>query len=188
MKVTKPLMIVSVWAGVGLFMPGCAEPPHVVTDKDRVTSLWFDVQDFEAVAEQMSNSMLNSRVIPPVGNPPLPIAMGGFVDATGLGIDPSVLLKRVRVSLLQSGRVVFVGESDSVRRAMDDASDFFRDDGRATGVAPVYTLALRISRMPVVVNRVGQNTLIFHMSLNAAGDVAVWEDEKMISKQTKGGL
>ena len=112
------------------------------------TTFGLDYRDFEYTAKQAVDSFLNSPLSrKPGSNAPWVMAISRIVNDTTLNIDTDQLVKKIRIALLNSGRVITTtavaagGPEDrmsaQVRELKD--SDLFNQDTvakRGTMIAP----------------------------------------------------
>ncbi len=97
----------------------------------------------------------------------------------GEQFDTDLLVKKIRVALLQTGKIYatttggYGGPEDPLAAA-----------NQATARRPDYTLSGKIIENNAQSGNLRQAAFVFQLSLtSAANGVAVWEDEKTIVKQ-----
>lgn len=167
----------------------------------------LDIQDATDAAAEMSQSLLESGVLGRGGKPSV-IAIDRYINNTGQQIDRDSVIKKIRVALNKAGvaqtttainssggiggesQIASGGLGDQQKQAEVDA--FLNDDKDDRGPTAVeavgvdYALTFKILKNEVRAGRVRQMTYIFQMSLtDLRTNLAVWEDEKQITKQGK---
>ena len=159
------------------------------------TTLGLDYRDFEFAAEQAVASFLDSPLsVKPGSDAPWVMAVSRMVNDTALDIDTDQLVKKIRIDLLESGRVIAttaVGVDDpedpliaKVRELQQDKlfnQDTVAKDG--TVVAPDLSLSGKIIQRT---NRVGDAQQVdYYFQLTATNietGLAYWEFEQVIVK------
>jgi len=102
------------WALIGLvsaalLMGGCApktENIDIHNDKDAEAVMGLDYRDFQAAAEDMVRSMIASGAVNKPGGGRYVLAVSRVVNDTMQHIDTDQLVKKIRVALLKSGKVM----------------------------------------------------------------------------------
>ena len=159
------------------------------------TTFGLDYRDFEYSAKQAVDSFLNSPLSrKPGSNAPWVMAISRIVNDTTLNIDTDQLVKKIRIALLNSGRVITTtavaagGPEDSMSAQVRELeeSDLFNQDTvakRGTMVAPDLSLSGKIIQRN---NRVGgkqQVDYYFQLTTtNIETGLAYWEFEEVIAK------
>ena len=147
-------------------------------------------QDWVNAADQLVGSLLSSGALDKAPSQPAVLAIDRFINNTQLNIDIDLLIKKIRVALLQTGKVTITNTMGLGERAVV-ASEAAEMDEMTTGkkakvVAPVFTLGGKLIQQTDKLNGVTQNTYSFQMSLvNSKTGNTVWEDDRAIAKQTK---
>ena len=159
------------------------------------TTFGLDYRDFEYSAKQAVDSFLNSPLSrKPGSNAPWVMAVSRIVNDTTINIDTDQLVKKIRIALLNSGRVITTtavaagGPEDAMSaqvRELED-SDLFNQDTvakRGTLVAPDLSLSGKIIQRT---NRVGSKQQVDYYFQLTATDIetglAYWEFEEVIAK------
>ena len=159
------------------------------------TTFGLDYRDFEYSAKQAVDSFLSSPLSDkPGSDAPWVMAISRIINDTTLNIDTDQLVKKIRIALLNSGRVVTTtavaagGPEDAMSaqvRELED-SDLFNQDTvaqRGTMVAPELSLSGKIIQRT---NRVGNKQQVdYYFQLtatNIATGLAYWEFEEVIAK------
>ena len=170
-----------------ILLPGCGSSAHYIETGGRrsiVTVGQIDIQDFGQAAEAMINSLLASGVLDRVPSPPAILAISRFVNNTSAQIDTDLLVKKIRVALNKSGKAVTrttwgLGETveDPLAKTLQDAAA--ATDNRIAD----FTLSGKIIETNARAGDVRQSTFNFQLALSDTRGLAVWEDEKAITKQ-----
>ena len=159
------------------------------------TTFGLDYRDFEYSAKQAVDSFLNSPFSrKPGSTAPWIMAISRITNDTALNIDTDQLVKKMRVALLNSGRVMVTtavgagGPEDAMSmevRQLRESDEFNQDTvaGRGTMVAPDLSLSGKIIQRA---NRVGnQQQVDYYFQLTATNietGLAYWEFEGVIAK------
>lgn len=185
MNMNKYLVCVSLVA-VAL-LSGCGSSAKYVETGGRrsvVTVGQINIQDYNQAAEAMINSLLASGVLDRVSNPPAILAISRFVNNTSEQIDIDLLVKKIRVALNKSGKAVTrttwgLGDTaeDPLAKELEAAA------ATTAGRKADFTLSGKFIETTVRAGRTQQSTFSFQLSLSDARGLAVWEDEKEITKQ-----
>ena len=159
------------------------------------TTFGLDYRDFEYTAKQAVGSFLNSPLSrKPGSNAPWVMAISRIVNDTTLNIDTDQLVKKIRIALLNSGRVITTtavaagGPEDrmsaQVRELKD--SDLFNQDTvakRGTMIAPELSLSGKIIQRTNKVGGKQQVDYYFQLTTtNVETGLAYWEFEEVIAK------
>ena len=159
------------------------------------TTLGLDYRDFEFAAEQAVASFLDSPLsVKPGSDAPWVMAMSRMVNDTALDIDTDQLVKKIRIDLLESGRVIVTtavgleGPEDPLSaktRELQDSKLFNQETVAKDGtmVAPDLSLSGKIIQRT---NRVGDKQQVdYYFQLTATNietGLAYWEFEQVIVK------
>jgi len=182
-------------AGSLLLASGCATPAtyvdanssHLVTNVGQI-----NVQDYASAADSMVNSLIDNLInqgqlkSSSAGEPAL-LAISKIVNNTSQQIDTDMLVKKIRVALLHTGRVQTTttmglgGPEDPLAADQQKAQEFFEDNKHAR--RPDYTLSGKIIEQKSKAGSIRQSAFVFQLSLTSRHGIAVWEDEKTIVKQ-----
>lgn len=178
-----------------LLMAGCSNRSHYVDpegSKTLVNAGNIDIQDFSAAAEsflasikeRMDNGMIKSSK----EGEPIILAISKIVNSTSQQIDTDQLVKKIRIELNRTGQVMTTttlayGE---VEDPLAKETQNYRElTGKGGQPLPDYTLTGKILEDYSRVGNKRQASYIFQMSLTNQDGLAVWEDEKIITKQTR---
>jgi PBP1b-binding outer membrane lipoprotein LpoB len=159
----------------------------------------IDIQDATDAAAELSESLLAANVLGRAGQPSI-IAIDRYINDTSQQIDRDVIVKKIRVSLNKAGVAQTMttldsaggigGESNIATRAARErdnearANAFLNDTAAPELPKPDYALTFKILDNRVRAGRTRQTTYTFQMSLtDVKTGLAVWEDEKQITKQ-----
>ena len=159
------------------------------------TSLGLDYRDFEYTAEQAVDSFLSSPLSrKPGSTAPWVMAISRMINDTALNIDTDQLIKKIRVDLLNSGRVIVTtavgleGPEDPLSaktRELQDSKLFNQDTVAKDGtmVAPELSLSGKIIQRANVID--GKQQVDYYFQLTATNietGLAYWEFEQVIAK------
>ena len=127
-------------------------------------------------------------------NPPAILAISRIVNNTGQQIDTDLLIKKIRVALLQSGKAVTTttyglgGQAEDPLAQSQQQKNDFTTDQKTAGVTD-FTLSGKIIQLNARAGDTTQATYSFQLSLTDNRGLAVWEGEKEITKQgTRSGI
>lgn len=143
---------------------GCATAPHVVEGPGKLTTMEIDTQDFAAKADEMIQSMLDSPIFEKAAHKPAILVVGRIVNNTGRNFDMDLLIKKIRVALNKGGKAI----TDITGGALNN---------------PDFTLSGKIIENRSREGNTHQSAYTFQLSLSNSQGLAVWEDEKEITKQ-----
>ena len=147
---------------------GCATETTIVEGPDKLISAGLDTQNFAQKADEMVASLVDSSPCPldKSAQHPAVIAIGNIINNTGLHIDTDLLMKKIRVQLNKNGKAI----TDTTGGALNTLD---------------FTFSGKIIDTYTPVNGKRQHTYTFQLSLTDNRGLAVWEEEKEISKLTK---
>ena len=153
-------------------MTGCATTggDNVVVINDggsgKIIDKVLDTEDFKVKGEEMVDSLVNSAVLDKATQHPAVIAIGRIVNNTSLYIDTDLLMKKIRVRLNTNGKAV-TDTTGGVLNTLD------------------FTFSGKIIDTYVTSGNKRQHTYTFQLSLTDNKGLAVWEEEKEVSKKTE---
>ncbi len=191
MKKTLLLSVLS--AALPFLGAGCAGTgAHYVQtgDQHNIVSLGqINIQDYIQAANDMTGKLLASGALDRVANPPAVLAISRIVNNTGQQIDTDLLTKKIRVSVLESGKALTTttlglggSAEDPMAKGLQQENEF-KNDVKATRT-PDFTLSGKIIELTARASNTRQTTYSFQLSLtDAKSGLAVWEGEKEITKQ-----
>jgi len=181
---------------VSLFFTGCESTDAKYVDSkgpETVVSLdQINIQDWTNASDQMISSLLTSGVLERAPEQPAIMAVSRIVNNTQQQVDTDMLTKKIRVALNQSGKVVTTTTIGLGGKAEDplakDAADMnaFMSGEKQQTKMPYYTLSGKLLEDRARAGSTCQVTYTFQLSLTEVrSGLAVWEDEKQITKQGK---
>ncbi|WP_309384068.1 penicillin-binding protein activator LpoB [Cerasicoccus frondis] len=150
----------------------------------------INIQDWSNAADQMVQSMLLSGVLDRAPTQPAVLGIGRITNKTTQQVDTDYLTKKIRVALNQSGKVVTTttyglgnyAEDELARQTMEIQK--FENNDTSTQPLPYFTLTGKLLEDRASAGKTNQVTYTFQLSLTQTNNgLAVWEDEKNITKQ-----
>ncbi|MBC9131730.1 penicillin-binding protein activator LpoB [Frischella sp. Ac48] len=200
MKITKPFYktITAITLGLTLTLVGCSSNVEYVTKdnaEDAVT-LGLDNQDFEQAAQESLNSLLTSNALNKPGGGRYVVAIGKMINDTTIRIDTDMLVKKIRIGMLQSGKAVVTtavaGDNKNVDDLIYDVRELRDNDefkqqtiaGKGTLYAPDLSLTGKIAQR---IARTGKNKQLveYYLQLTLTdikSGLAYWENESVVRK------
>jgi PBP1b-binding outer membrane lipoprotein LpoB len=133
--------------------------------------------------------LLSSNALSRAPRTPAVLAIDRVINDTQMMIDTDSLIKKVRVSLMQTGKIVLTNTMGLGERAVvaSEAAQLqeLQSGKRQKVNIPDYTLLAKISQQTDRSKAVTQNTYTFSMTLvDTSTGFSVWEETKPIAKQT----
>lgn len=200
MKATISLnkILTALSLGFILALTGCSSNIEYVTKdnaEDAVT-LGLDSQDFEQAAQESLNSLISSNALNKPGGGRYVVAIGKIINDTTIRIDTDMLVKKIRIGMLQSGKAVITtaiaGNSNNVDdliydvRELRDNDEFKKDTiaGKGALYAPDFSLTGKIVQR---IARTGKNKQLveYYLQLTLTdikSGLAYWENESVVRK------
>ncbi|WP_323018221.1 penicillin-binding protein activator LpoB [Castellaniella sp.] len=183
-----------------LALAGCVTPTHYVDMKnDNVAVMGLDYKDFESAATELVNQMLASPLmVHPKSNQGARyvLTVSNVVNDTVQRIDTDQLTKKIRISLLNSGRFVVTtavglnGPEDAMTaksRQLKSSKMMNQKTVKKAGrvIAPDYSLSGKIIQRNNRVNSSTQQVDYYFMltMTNLDDGLAYWEGEYPIVKR-----
>lgn len=176
---------------VNLSDPGYTTSPQTGGE----TTMGLDYRDFEFSAKQAIDSFLASPLSrKPGSTAPWVMAVSRIINDTTLNLDTDQLVKKIRIALLNSGRVIVTtavgagGPEDKLSaevRQLRDSKLFNQKTvaGEGTMVAPELSLSGKIIQRANTVGKKQQVDYYFQLSMtNIDTGLAYWEFEQVIAK------
>jgi uncharacterized protein (TIGR02722 family) len=178
---------------------GCATDggnARVIEQNKAITTVGtINVQDFANAADTMVNSLVDGvinagKLEAPAGQPSM-LAISRIVNNTSAHVDTDLLIKKIRVALNKTGKVVTTttmpreelkGKAEDPLALDIKRQTEFLQDKKNTRL-PDYSLSGKITEVREHAGNVRQSSFVFQLSLTSKDGVAVWEDEKTITKQ-----
>lgn len=193
--------IITGTAGILLIalLGGCATGSSYIESggtKSIVSLNKIDIQDWQNAANDMVDSLLVSGCLENSPRVPAVLAISRITNDTQQMIDTDQLIKKIRVRLSKSGKVVTtttVGlgghAEDPLAKSQAEYAAFMNDAPAQSAVTmPDYSLSGKLLESRTNVGRTKQVTYSFQLSLTQLSKgYAVWEDEVQITKQGKKG-
>jgi PBP1b-binding outer membrane lipoprotein LpoB len=149
-------------------LTGCATEKVSVLqggDSGKIIDKVLDTEDFRVKGEEMVNSLLESSVLDKAAQHPAIIAIGRIVNNTTLYIDTDLLMKKIRFSINKNGKAI-TDTTGGVLNTVD------------------FTFSGKIIDTYVTSGNKKQHTYTFQLSLTDSRGLAVWEEEKEVTKLT----
>lgn len=175
---------------------GCATHTRYVepTGPRTIVTSEINIQDFSYAAEDMVKSLLVSGALDRTPQQPSILAISRIVNNTTQQVDTDMLTKKIRVALNQSGKVLTTTTmgiggiaEDPLAQGIQQEKEFYTDK-REPQRLPDYSLSGKIIEKRDRQDNVRQVTYSFQLSLTDGNGLAVWEEEKQITKQGKRGI
>lgn len=181
--------------GLTLLAAGCAsKTTYVDPGSSRLvtTTEGVNIQDFAQAADAMVNSLIDQLINPgqlKTGAPGQPalLAISRIQNNTGQQLDTDLLVRKIRIALLRTGKVqtsttiAFGGPEDPLAAEEQQNNQFFNNQPTRR---PDYTLSGKIIEDRTQAGKVRQSAYVFQLALTQVGQgIAVWEEEKTIVKQ-----
>ena len=176
---------------------GCATQTQRL-DLDHDTSAEvnaLDSRDFGIAAEKMIADMIESGAVDKPDGSRYVLAIGRVANRTKQDIDVDQLVKKIRVALLKSRKVVVTtavsasGAEDGMSRAVRDlANDSMFNEAtvaeQGTAIAPELSLSGKIIERNLKIDRSTQRIeYVFQLSItDIKTGLAFWEGEETIGK------
>jgi uncharacterized protein (TIGR02722 family) len=188
----KSKIIFSLLAALPFVIGGCATNAHYVETggRENVVSVnQINIQDYIQAANAAVNDLLASGALDRVPNPPAVLAISRIVNNTGQQIDTDLLVKKIRVAVLSSGKALTTTTlglggtaEDPMAKGLQQENEFMND--QKTTRKPDFTLSGKIIETTARAGSTRQSTYSFQLSLtDSKTGLAVWEGEKEITKQ-----
>ena len=189
---------------VGLFlllmlvvMPVMAKTKNIDMDNDKGRAVMgIDYRDFEKVASKLVSSLLGSGAVNKPTGGRYVLAISRIINDTTHRIDTSQLIKKIRVALLQSGKVVVTtavgvnGAEDNMSmqaRQLRNSDEFNQKTVAKKGqmVAPELSLSGKILQRTIQISRKKRQVeYYFQLTLtDITTGLAYWEGEEVIGKR-----
>jgi len=171
---------------------GCAKKARYVQTgghESLVTVSQINIQDYIQAATKATGKLLASGVLDKVPNPPAILGISRIINNTSQQIDTDLLVKRIRVALLQSGKALTTTTFSLDNTSEDPMAKALQEENEAklnqrTARTPDFTLSGKIIQTTARDGRMTQSTYSFQLSLTDPNSgLAVWEGEEEITKQ-----
>ena len=194
----RPLVSTVLVVATAALLGGCASSRATYVDPAGTRTLSnvgeINVQDWNMASESMINSLISKHINSgslkgsgPDGRAIL--AISRIVNNTSIQIDTDILVKKIRVALLGTGKVVAditagLGGPEDPLAAEAKREQQFLGTQKVAGRAD-YTLSGKIIENRTRQGNQRESTYVFQMALATRDGLAVWEEEKTITKQGK---
>lgn len=194
----RPLVSTVLVVATAALLGGCASSRATYVDPAGTRTLSnvgeINVQDWNMASESMINSLISKHINSgslkgsgPDGRAIL--AISRIVNNTSIQIDTDILVKKIRVALLGTGKVVAditagLGGPEDPLAAEAKREQQFLGTQKVAG-RPDYTLSGKIIENRTRQGNQRESTYVFQMALATRDGLAVWEEEKTITKQGK---
>lgn len=189
------MTLLGVGLGALLLLAGCATQAMYVdpSGNQLVTNVGkINIQDFSNAADTMVASLIDNVINPgklqsAVPAEPALLAISRITNNTGSQLDTDLLIKKIRVALLRTGRIqtttaMGIGAPEDPMAADQAKAQAFLNDKTPMRM-PDYTLSGKIIEDRSRAGSMRQSAFVFQLSLSSPKGVAVWEEEKTIVKQ-----
>lgn len=191
----KQIIIISF---ISVLISGCAATTqNIDMNNDRGQAVMgLDYRDFQKAAGESISSMLESGALNKPGGGRYVLAISRIINDTMQRIDTDQLIKKIRVELLQSGKVVVttaVGATGAEDKMTMQARELRKTDefkqstvaGKGQMVAPELSLSGKIIQRNVrVTSSLQQAEYYFQLTLTDINTgLALWEGESVIGKR-----
>jgi PBP1b-binding outer membrane lipoprotein LpoB len=140
----------------------------------------------------MVQSLLNSGVLEKAERKPAEMWISRITNKTTDNIDTDLLVKQIRVSLNQSGKVrtstsVGLGGNaeDPMAQEAQRKQDLYNETNRQPPNLADFTLSGKILQTTASAGDTKQITYTFQLSLSDRSGLAAWEEQRQITKQGK---
>jgi len=187
--------LIAIVATLPLALIGCQKAQYVdpkgndlVVNADRM-----NIQDWNLLADQVVQSMVNSGVLARLPNQPAGVLLNPVINTTTQQFDTDGIMKKIRISLLNTGRCEVIMTAGPGGRAEDkiaqDAQalkDFQsgKDNQVNPNNVPDATLTAKLIEDRARSGSTRQVAYVLQMSLtNTTTGRAVWEGEASVIKQ-----
>ena len=182
-KILLPLLT----AVLPLFALSCGTNAHYIQtggSQSVVSTGYINIQDYIQAANEMTGKLLASGALDRVPNPPAVLAISRIVNNTDQQIDTDLLIKKIRVAVLESGKAMTTTTMGLGGTAEDPLAQGLQQQNAQTIRTPDFTLSGKIIQLYVKAGSTSQSTYSFQLSLtDPRSGLAVWEGEKEITKQ-----
>ena len=191
----RNLLTISAIAAVTLASAACNKAKYVdPKGKDLVVNVdRMNIQDWSMLADQVVQSMVGSGVLSRLPNQPAGMLLNPCVNTTTQQFDTDAIIKKIRIALMNTGRVEVIMSDDMFGGAEDRiAREAQRRKDKAAGVdtdasnknVPDVTVTAKLLEDRTRAGSTRQVAYILQMTLtNTTTGRAVWEGEAQVVKQ-----
>lgn len=173
---------------------GCQHQAEYVNssgDRTLTTVGKINIRDWTTAAEEMTQSLIdnfiNTGIIKSsVPGEPAIMAISRIDNKTSEHIDMDMLVKPIRVNLNRTGKVIttttlaYSGVEDPLAKQLQEEGAWAE---APKSRPPDYTLSGKIIEDRTQAGRTSESTYTFQLSLTDRNGLAVWEEQKQITKQ-----
>ena len=189
------LSIVSAVATSLLLLSGCAKVTKIDMNNDTGAQvIGLDYRDFNQAAAEAIQSMLRSPALNKQGGGRYVLAISDVKNDTMQHIDTDQLIKKIRIELLNSGKVYVTTAVGTSTDKMNQKSRDLRDNdefkkssvaSKGTLQAPDLSLSGKILQRNVSMGKDKQQVEYYFMLTltDLQNGFAVWEGESIIGKR-----
>ena len=184
----------------GVLFSGCmaTKTTNIDLNHDRGEAVMgLDYRDFQGAAQDMVSSLISSGAVSKPGGGRYVLVVSRIINDTMQHIDTDQLVKKIRVGLLRSGKVVVTtaiganGAEDKMsmqtRKDLRNNAEFNQRTvaGKGNMIAPDLSLSGKIIQRNIRVDNSTQRVeYYFQMTLTDINTgLAFWEDERVIGKR-----
>lgn len=173
---------------------GCSHPAKRVPETGSITTVGqIDIQDWNYAATELSKSLVNSGVLENAPRKPAILAMSRIVNNTTQQVDIDLLTKKIRETLLDTGKVQTTTTFGSDSNVEDPIAREIRHsreaaEGKQPTVAdlPDYTLSGKLIEVRSQAGDIYQSVFAFQLSLtDSRTGNAVWENPRTSSSRAR---
>ncbi|MEY4118352.1 MAG: hypothetical protein RLZZ116_1680 [Planctomycetota bacterium] len=191
----RTLLTISAIAAVTLATAACNKAQYVdPKGKDLVVNVdRMNIQDWSMLSDQVVQSMVSSGVLSRLPNQPAGMLLNPCVNTTTQQFDTDAIIKKIRIALMNTGRVEVIMADDMFGGAEDRiAREAQRRKDKAAGVdtdasnknVPDVTVTAKLLEDRARAGSTRQVAYILQMTLtNTTTGRAVWEGEAQVVKQ-----
>ena len=191
----RNLITISAIAAVTLASAACNKAKYVdPKGKDLVVNVdRMNIQDWSMLSDQVVQSMVSSGVLSRLPNQPAGMLLNPCVNTTTQQFDTDAIIKKIRIALMNTGRVEVIMSDDMFGGAEDRiAREAQRRKDKAAGIdtdasnknVPDVTVTAKLLEDRTRAGNTRQAAYILQMTLtNTATGRAVWEGEAQVAKQ-----
>ncbi|MFM7052050.1 MAG: penicillin-binding protein activator LpoB [Planctomycetota bacterium] len=195
MRTTAIIALSAATLAATLVATGCQKAQYVdpkgndlIVNPDRM-----NIQDWSMLADQVVQSMVTSGVLERLPTKPAGLLLNPVINTTTQQFDTDGIVKKIRIALLNTGKVEVIMADDLFGGAEDRiAREAQRRKDRAAGVdtdesnknVPDITITAKLLEDRARAGSLRQVAYVLQMSLtNTTTGRAVWEGEAQIVKQ-----
>jgi uncharacterized protein (TIGR02722 family) len=193
------LLAVAALAAASLVITGCQSTGNASyvesSGTETIVSLdKINIQDWNKAADDLVASLLISGALERAPEQPAILAISRIINNTQQQVDTDSLIKKIRIDLNKSGKVMTATTiglggraEDPLAKSEAEYAAFMNDDKEAAPLpTPYFSLSGKLLEDRATRGSNKQVTYSFQLSLTEIrSGLAVWEDEVQITKQGK---